>query len=232
MTMRGHEGHITGMCILGNLLISVSWDQSIRLWDCTVGTCIHVIDLAHEGAISGIDAAAEHKCFATVGSDGIGYVWSVETFETCGSIKGHTAEISHIKWNSVLDSWVTTSEDSTIRMWQPDGKACMKEELLKKMGVDRVADVGEDVLMRLATEGFSALQVHPVNGNVIVGLSDATVAIVDMAREVVLQVYRGHGDVARSIVCNVEKNQLITGEFRVWGFGALGLGFRESADNW
>ena len=87
----------------------------MRAWDSNTGQCIHTFEYAHESAITGIDAAPKHKTFATSSADGIGYVWNVETFEVCGSIKGHSAEISHIKWNAVLDCWVTASEDSTVR---------------------------------------------------------------------------------------------------------------------
>ena len=40
-------------------------------------------------------------------------------------------------------------------MWVADGRPCMKADLLLKQGIDRVADEGEDVLIKLDTEGFS-----------------------------------------------------------------------------
>ncbi len=46
--------------------------------------------------------------------------------------------------------------------------------------------------MKVDTEGFSALAVEAREGNVLVGLSDCTVAIIDLTREVCLRLYCRH----------------------------------------
>ena len=42
----------------------------------------------------------------------------------CGTLKGHAADVSHVKWNPVHGLWVTGSEDHTVRCWTPT--ACVQ----------------------------------------------------------------------------------------------------------
>jgi WD40 repeat protein len=76
------------------------------------------------------------------------------------------------------------------------------------------------VMMKVDTEGFSALAVQARDGHVLVGLSDCSIAIIDLTREVTLHVYRGHEDLVRGAVCLMDKGLLITAGWdhsvRVW----------------
>jgi WD40 repeat protein len=64
------------------------------------------------------------------------------------------------------------------------------------------------------------LSVQERDGYVLVGLSDCSIAIVDLTREVILYTYKGHEDLVRGAICLMEKGLLITAGWdhsvRVW----------------
>ena len=94
--------------------------------------------------------------------------------------------------------------------------------------VDGDGDMGDEdqegreypIMMKMDTEGFSALSVQERDGYVLVGLSDCSIAIVDLTREVILYTYKGHEDLVRGAICLMEKGLLITAGWdhsvRVW----------------
>ena len=88
-----------------------------------------------------------------------------------------------------------------------------------------MGDVGEEdreypIMMKMDTEGFSALAVQARDGHVLVGLSDCSVVMVDLTREVILYVYKGHEDLVRGAICLMDKGLLVTAGWdhsvRVW----------------
>ena len=134
-------------------------------------------------------------------------------------------------------------DDSTLRMWDADGRASVRvEEGAEKSGlaynadkasgidVDGESDFAEDHqgpktilnMIKVDTEGFSMLSVQEDESKVMViaGLSDSSVAIIDMTREVILHVYKGHTDLVRGALCLHEKGLLVTAgwdqSIRVW----------------
>ena len=51
---------------------------------------------------------------------------------------GHRAEVSSVKWHTVISRWVTGSEDGTIRIWADTGE---EEKVLKLLSdVNGVGD--------------------------------------------------------------------------------------------
>ncbi len=102
-------------------------------------------------------------------------------------------------------------------MWDADGRASVRvEEGAERSGgglaynadkasgidVDGERDFAEDHqgpktilnMIKVDTEGFSMLAVQEDESKVMViaGLSDSSVAVIDMTREVILHVYKGH----------------------------------------
>ena len=234
MTLQGHEGRITALCLLFHYLISVSADHSVRIWDSNTGTLWRTIFDAHELEINDVSACEVTESFCTVSADTLGYIWDLETAELCGVCRGHAARVSHVEWVARERAWVTACDDGTLRMWEPDGRprpGALARDLSTSLASDTqalpvsVSDSEGDtddypVMMKMDTEGFTALAVNASDGNLIVGLSDSSVAIVDLAREQIVKVYKGHEDVVRGIICLPAKGLMVTAGWdhtiRVW----------------
>lgn len=190
--MEGHDGRVTGMCVLYHYVVSVAQDQAVRIWDGNTGTLWRVIEDAHSATINDVAANPDDGTFATCGSDGLARVWAYDPCEMICGMEGHTAEISKVRWSPFYAAWVTGADDSTLRMWHPtDGRP------LTKGGVERRArgeegepdGVGEDeaIMMKLNTDRFTALEVVEADGSVAAGLTDLSVVILDLLREVLLK---------------------------------------------
>lgn len=76
------------------------------------------------------------------------------------------------------------------------------------------------IMMKMDTEGFSALAVQARDGHVLAGLSDCSVVMADLTREVILYIYKGHEDLVRGVICLMDKGLLVTAGWdhsvRVW----------------
>jgi WD40 repeat protein len=123
MELQGHTGRITALCLLDHYLISVSADHSVRVWDSNTGTLWKTIEDAHESDITDVAASPANDTFCTVSADGLGYVWALETADLCGACRGHSAAVTNVVWVHEHSAWVTASDDSTLRMWDADGRA-------------------------------------------------------------------------------------------------------------
>ena len=104
------------------------------------GASSHWIDNAHDDYILSLAYSDELQQIATSSADQGAKLWdltadtepseSLEGYSVpegrkgkrcCGVLLGHTADVSHIKWNPVHSLWVTGSEDYSVRFWTADG---------------------------------------------------------------------------------------------------------------
>ncbi|EKX44152.1 hypothetical protein GUITHDRAFT_109937 [Guillardia theta CCMP2712] len=197
MTLEGHTGKITAMCLLAHFLISVSVDKSVKIWDSNTGTLWRTIEDAHESMIYDVSSSERMDTFATCSADELCYIWELETCELCGVMKGHEDEVTRIRWIDELDAWLTASDDNSLRLWQASGHPYSLSESSIRSQSEHSAE--EPIMMRFDTDGFSALEVIGELGLQAVGLSDYSVQLIDIIRESILCVYKGHYDVVRSI---------------------------------
>ncbi len=144
-----HTDRVTGLLCYGATLGSVSWDLSMRLWD--INSCLkddeskstHVLENAHDDYILSAAYSPELHQMATASADQGVKLWDLSedvepdpggyaAGETCipegrkgklccGALRGHAADVSHIKWNPTHRVWVSGSEDHSVRLWSAGG---------------------------------------------------------------------------------------------------------------
>ena len=186
----------------------------------------HVIVDAHDDYILSMAHAPEHEQIASASADQGVKLWSLAAmtesepgegelhadgtrsplpFESrrakmlCGVLKGHAADVSHVKWNAVHGLWVTGSEDHTVRCWTPEGE--QKYEI------------------RPPGDAVTALAID-ANGFILVASMDSAVRVYDVETQEVVQQHTGHSDAVRCIIHVKEKQQYLTASWdrtiRVW----------------
>lgn len=116
-------------------------------------------------------------------------------------LQGHEADVTSVKWNKINQTWITGSEDRTVRVWPGDGIPCL-----------RVINNDSPV---------TALCVDVFNGCIITGAEDHILRVFDPTKnDEVVQKNVGHEDQISSIVHVAVRNQYITGSWdnsvRVW----------------
>ena len=228
--LRDHSDRITGLVCHGTTLASVSWDLSLMLWDLAPSahgarvSSTHVVEMAHDDYILSVAYAAELGQYATCAADQGVKIWDaavdVEPGEgtaegeaggssvpegklgkrLVGVLLGHTADVSHVAWNSFHRQWVTGSADQSVRLWSADG-ACVAE-------------------LRPPGDAITALEIDQLRGLLIVASMDRAMRVYEPTRQELVQVHHGHSDAVRCIVHVPEKEQYITASWdhtiRVW----------------
>jgi len=48
--VQGHAGSVQSVAVLDDLLVSGSWDKTVRVWDSKTGTCLQTLE-GHTGYI-------------------------------------------------------------------------------------------------------------------------------------------------------------------------------------
>ena len=229
MVLREHTDRVTGLVAYGSTIGSVSWDLSIRLWDVDQciremkggeePKSTHVLIDAHDDYILSMAHSPELAQIASASADQGVKLWNldseVEPSEDassgslvpegrkgkllCGTLNGHEADVSHVKWNPVHGLWVTGSEDHTVKMWTPEG-VCKWE-------------------IRPPGDAVTALAID-LNGFILVASMDAAVRVYDAETQEVVQQHNGHSDAVRCIIHVPEKSQYLTASWdrtiRVW----------------
>ncbi|KAI5958705.1 utp13 [Candida pseudojiufengensis] len=138
-TFKGHSGSVTAIAInniLNNhnepkFIITGSNDLTIKKWNIpTTSNTIVKSSIytrrAHDKDINSIDISPNDEFFATASYDKLGKIWSVESGETIGILKGHKRGLWDINFYK-FDKYVATgSGDKTIKIWSLNDFSCIK----------------------------------------------------------------------------------------------------------
>ena len=186
-----HTDRITGLVCAGEDVISVSWDRSIKIWSTRdKGSLKHTVVDAHDEDIHGIDYCPEMDQFATASADKTCKVWDNRTYKFLVPFvgeKGHTREVSCIRWNAFHRFWVSGSEDHTLRCWDSDG-----------IFQSRIVSRGE---------GITALCIDTKRGFVVAASVDRRIRIFDPISTELVALLDGHTDYVRALHYIPERDQ-------------------------
>ncbi len=95
---KGHTGAIGGIHILNDLLVTVSWDKSIRVWDKYSGMLIKTIHDAHDGFIDCSALSEDRRVLFTGSWDRSIRAWNTRTWERLAIFENaHDAEITTLQ---------------------------------------------------------------------------------------------------------------------------------------
>jgi ribosome assembly protein 4 len=134
----------------GRRAASASGDGSVRIWDLTTETPLHVCD-GHKGWVLCISWSPDGKFLASGSMDNQVIIWSVDTGKPVAVLSGHTKWITCLSWKPFhLDpncrQLVSASRDCTARVWDVMTKRC---EYIVSQHTDAVSSVrwsGENLI--------------------------------------------------------------------------------------
>ncbi|OWF48420.1 uncharacterized protein LOC110453096 [Mizuhopecten yessoensis] len=233
----GHNSCVTSLVVIGRDqglnstdVLSAGWDRRICLWDLEAGdlhdtfrntgsTNLENMELACDGVIMDMDYSVKYNEFAYASSDKMVYIRKFNTngakMTLVNTLQGHEGEITCVRWNPHgKGSWVTGSEDSTIRIWAGHGlNEC--ETVLSAQG------------------GVCCLCIDMQNGALVVG-AQKYIRVYDPESYRLAQTNEGHTDAIRSIIHIPERNQYVSCSWdktiRVWNGWKMPKRKRQSKD--
>jgi len=90
----GHESYVTGIALIGDVLISASYDRRLIWWDVSARQVTRSID-AHDRWIRRLIALPCGKRVASIADDMLCKVWDVETGELIAAFTDHRPRTPH-----------------------------------------------------------------------------------------------------------------------------------------
>ncbi|WP_442948512.1 WD40 repeat domain-containing protein [Nostoc sp.] len=118
-TLMGHS-HIVGSLAIsadGKLLVSGSWDQTIKIWQLETGKLLHTLK-GHRDRVYAIALSPDGQIIASGSADKTIKLWHLETGELLGTFTGHGNIVTALAFTASGEMLVSGSLDKTIKIWQ------------------------------------------------------------------------------------------------------------------
>ena len=192
--MRVFEGHTSFVfCVacspLSTLLVSGSYDETIRLWDLQRGTCHRTI-AAHAEAVTGVDFSRDGAIIASCSHDGLIRLWSTSEGHCLRTLQhDDKAPVTFVQFSPSSLQLLTMSLDNAIRLWDLPNARVLKT-------YTGHANQKYAIAARFVA---SPPRGHQPRVYVVSGSEDRRVYVWDLQTKKVLQTLDGHRDTVVAI---------------------------------
>lgn len=116
--LMGHNQSVRSVSAYGNLIVSGSYDTTVRVWDLLQNAnCVHVL-AGHTDRIYSTVLDFKKKVCYSGSMDSTINIWNVETGALLHSLEGHGSLVGLLELST--NYLVSAAADSTLRVWNPD----------------------------------------------------------------------------------------------------------------
>lgn len=118
-TLMGHSHIVCSLAISadGKILVSGSWDQTIKVWQLETGKLLHTLK-GHQDRVYAIALSPDGQIIASGSADKTIKLWHLQTGELLGTFTGHTHIVTALAFTASGEMLVSGSLDKTIKIWQ------------------------------------------------------------------------------------------------------------------
>jgi len=191
----------------GTLIVSGSYDETIRTWDVVKGECLRVFTLAHGTVVTSVHFNRDGSLIVSGGYDGKITIWdsisgqklkvlSLNEVSRPGDKKEPVSPgIGYVKFSPNGKFILSSTWDSTIRLW-----SCSTNKVLKTY-------TGHTNVLHCCFSSFS------VTGGkwIVSGSEDNMVYIWNLQTKELVQTLTGHKGVVVAVSCHPELNIIASG---------------------
>ncbi|ROV95965.1 hypothetical protein VMCG_07968 [Cytospora schulzeri] len=115
--LSGHTHSVRSIAAHGDVLVSGSYDATVRVWRISTGEALHVLHGHSQKVYSVVLDHKRNRCIS--GSmDSFVKIWDLDTGACLHSLEGHTLLVGLLDLHDEL--LVSAAADSTLRIWNPD----------------------------------------------------------------------------------------------------------------
>ncbi|KAG1586395.1 hypothetical protein G6F46_008923 [Rhizopus delemar] len=120
-SLLGHRHSVRAIASHENIVVSGSYDNTIRVWDIQRGRLVHLMEGHTQKVYSVVIDAERNRCMS--GSmDSSVRIWDLATGECLRRLEGHTVLVGLLGLTSQY--LVSAAADSILRVWSPETGIC------------------------------------------------------------------------------------------------------------
>jgi len=124
LTLKGHAKGIWSLNFFTNtLLISGSYDTTIRIWNIQTGKCVKTL-LGHDGAVWSMNRC--DNTLVTGSQDRTVKIWDIRRCLLTETLVGHQAAVFCVDIDKTGEHAFSASADHTVRIWRISDGTCTK----------------------------------------------------------------------------------------------------------
>ncbi|KAI8812674.1 WD40-repeat-containing domain protein [Cladochytrium replicatum] len=208
--MLGHTSSVRAIAGAGKVLVSGSYDSTVRVWDLERGECVHVCR-GHSEKVYSVGYNHETRRAVSGSMDTTVRVWCTRTGTELFRLDGHTNLVGLLELSPQY--LVSAAADATLRIWNPETGACLSTLTGHAAAITCFHhDPKLNRIVSGAENGIKVWELHN-GGGVIHGRF-----VRDLLKEV-QGVWRVRMD-ERRLVCAVQRDETRKTSFEVLDFGA------------
>lgn len=121
-TLVGHTNSVRAISGHNNILVSGSYDSTVRVWKISTGECIWRL-VGHSQKVYSVVIDPKRNRCVSGSMDWKVKVWSLETGTCLWTLEGHSSLVGLLDLS--YDYLVSAAADSTLRVWDPDTGKCI-----------------------------------------------------------------------------------------------------------
>ncbi|XP_057597284.1 apoptotic protease-activating factor 1 isoform X2 [Hippopotamus amphibius kiboko] len=161
-TMFGHTNAVSHCRFSPDdkLLASCSADGTVKLFDIHTSSLLAEIHTGHHSTIQYCDFSPDNHLAVVALSQYSVELWNMDSCLKVADCRGHLSWVHCVMFSPDGSSFLTSSDDQTIRLWETK-KVCKNSAIVLKQEIDVVFQ--ENEVMVLAVDNIRRLQL--INGN-------------------------------------------------------------------
>lgn len=121
-TLVGHTNSVRAISGYNNILVSGSYDSTVRVWRISTGECIWRL-VGHSQKVYSVVIDPKRNRCVSGSMDWKVKIWSLETGTCLWTLEGHSSLVGLLDLS--YDYLVSAAADSTLRIWDPDTGKCI-----------------------------------------------------------------------------------------------------------
>jgi WD40 repeat protein len=243
-TLTGHQSWVTTVAFHPRtaVLVSGSWDDSIKLWNLQTGDVLNTLH-GHPRGVNEVRISPKGQILVSCGDDDTIKVWNLMAGRLIHTLEGHVRDVTSVAIGAKDWLLASGSKDKTIKLWKLDQGTPIRtligspnavravalspdETALFSGGLDhkvRLWDLQTGEMVR-----FFSGHVSPVNdvavsrdGRFIVSASkDKTLIVWSVGTGAIIHILKGHTQDVNSVAIAPDNRTIISGSsdrtIKVW----------------